>query len=158
MWLIWYFMGFPGDSVVKKKSACQCRRCKRLGFDPWSRKIPWSRKWLTPVFLPGKFYGQRSLVGYSPWGCGVGHDWACTCTHTHTHTHSTLPLKHPKLQSKHENIRSPKSDILQNIWPVLLNTVKAIKNKENLRHCHSQEEPEETWQLHVIGPCKARIN
>ena len=31
---------------------------------------PWSRKWhLTPVFLPGKFYGQRNLVGYSPWGC-----------------------------------------------------------------------------------------
>ena len=28
------------------------------------------RKWPpTPVFLPGKFHGQRSLVGYSPWGC-----------------------------------------------------------------------------------------
>ena len=22
----------------------------------------------TPVFLPGEFHGQRSLVGYSPWG------------------------------------------------------------------------------------------
>ena len=32
-------------------------------------KIPWSRKWQpTPVFLPGKFHDQRSLVGYSPWG------------------------------------------------------------------------------------------
>ena len=32
-------------------------------------KIPWSRKWqLTTVFLLGKFHGQRSLVGYSPWG------------------------------------------------------------------------------------------
>ena len=30
---------------------------------------PWSRKWQhAPVFLPGKFHGQRSLVGYSPWG------------------------------------------------------------------------------------------
>ena len=30
---------------------------------------PWGRKWLpTPVFLPGKSHGQRSLVGYSPWG------------------------------------------------------------------------------------------
>ena len=83
---------------------------------------------------------------------------AHTRTHTHTHTHSILPLKHPKLQSKHENIRSPKSDILQNIRPVLLHTVKAIRNKENLRHCPSQEEPEETGQLHVMGPCKARIN
>ena len=23
----------------------------------------------TPAFLPGKSHGQRSLVGYSPWGC-----------------------------------------------------------------------------------------
>ena len=30
----------------------------------------WRRKWQhTPVFLPGKFHGQRSLVGYSLWGC-----------------------------------------------------------------------------------------
>ena len=39
------------------------------GFDPWVGMIPWNRKWHpTPVFLPGKFHGQRSLVGYSPWG------------------------------------------------------------------------------------------
>ena len=37
---------------------------------PWVRKIPWRRKWqCTPVFFPGKFRGQRSLMGYSPWGC-----------------------------------------------------------------------------------------
>ena len=35
----------------------------------WTEKIPWSRTWQpTPVFLPGKFQGQRSLVGYSSWG------------------------------------------------------------------------------------------
>ena len=46
---------FPGSSVVK------------LGFDPWVEKIPWNRKWQpAAVFLLGKFYGQRSLVG--PWG------------------------------------------------------------------------------------------
>ena len=51
--------GFFSDSVL------QCRRC---GFDPWVGKISWM-KWLpTPVFLPGKTHGQRSLVGYSPWG------------------------------------------------------------------------------------------
>ena len=34
------------------------------GFDPWVRKIPWSRQWQpTPGFLPGKSYGQRSLSG-----------------------------------------------------------------------------------------------
>ena len=36
------------------------------------RKIPWREEWLpSPVFLPGEFYGQRSLAGYSPWGCRV---------------------------------------------------------------------------------------
>ena len=49
-----------------KESACQCRR---LNFDPWVGKILWRRKWQpTPVFLPGKSHGPRSLVGYSPWG------------------------------------------------------------------------------------------
>ena len=56
-----------------KESACQCRR---HGFDPWVRKIPWRRKWQpTPVFLPGESHGQRGLEGYSPWGCKrVGHN------------------------------------------------------------------------------------
>ena len=53
-----------------KESACQCKRRKRYGFNPWVGKIPQSRKWLpTPVFLLGKSDGQRSLEGYSPWGC-----------------------------------------------------------------------------------------
>ena len=58
-------MGFPGGSDGKEP-AYQCRRC---GFNPWVGKIPWRRKWQpTPVFLPGKVHGQRSLVGCSPWG------------------------------------------------------------------------------------------
>ena len=57
-------LGFPGGTVVKKKSACQCRR---HGFDPWIGKIPWSRKWQpTPVFLPGEFHERGSLVGDGP--------------------------------------------------------------------------------------------
>ena len=64
-----YIRSFPGDSVVKN-SASHCRRHRRHGFDIWIRKIPWSRKWQpTLVFLPGKFHGQRTLVGYSPWDC-----------------------------------------------------------------------------------------
>ena len=46
-----------------KESTYQCRRCR---LDPLVRKIPWQP---TPVFLPRKFHGQRSLVGYSLWGC-----------------------------------------------------------------------------------------
>ena len=46
-----------------------------MWFDPWVEKIPWRRKWqLTPVFLPGKSHGQKSLTGYSPWGQRVRHD------------------------------------------------------------------------------------
>ena len=42
---------------------------QRHRFDPWVRKIPWSRKWQpTLVSLPGKFHEQRRLVGYCPWG------------------------------------------------------------------------------------------
>ena len=42
----------------------------RLKFDPWVRKIPWRRTWQpTPVFLLGESNGQRSLEGYSSWGC-----------------------------------------------------------------------------------------
>ena len=43
---------------------------RRCGFNSWVLKIPWRRKLQpTPVFLPVKFHGQRSLVGYCPRGC-----------------------------------------------------------------------------------------
>ena len=54
---------------IKKLPACQCRRHKRHGFNPWVGKIPWRRKWQpTLVLLSGEFHGHRSLVGYSSWG------------------------------------------------------------------------------------------
>ena len=63
-----------------KEPACQCRRCKRHRFDPLIGKISWRRERLpTLVFLPGEFHGQKSLVGYSPWGCK---EWD-TSEHTH---------------------------------------------------------------------------
>ena len=56
----------PGVSVVKNLPS----NAEDIGDDPWVGNIPWSRKWQpSPVFLPGEFYGQRSLAGYSPWGC-----------------------------------------------------------------------------------------
>ena len=48
-----------------KESSCLYRRHR---FNPLVGKMAWRRKWQpSPVFLPGKSYGQRSLVGYSPW-------------------------------------------------------------------------------------------
>ena len=58
-WLPWWLRG--------QESACWCRR---LQFDTWFGNIPWRRKWQpTPVFMSGKFHGQRSLEGHSPRGC-----------------------------------------------------------------------------------------
>ena len=51
---------------VGKEFACNVGD---LGSIPWVGKISWRREWLpTPVFWPGEFHGQRSLVGYSLWG------------------------------------------------------------------------------------------
>ena len=77
-----YNMGLPWW-LRGKETACQCKRCKRWGFDPWVRKIPWRRTWQpTPVSLPGESHEQRSMAGYSPWDCKVRHDWCdWACTH-----------------------------------------------------------------------------
>ena len=61
--------GLPGGASGKEP-ACQCRRHKRHRFHPRVGKIPWRRaQQPTPVFLSEESPGQRSLVGYSPWGC-----------------------------------------------------------------------------------------
>ena len=55
--------------VSSKEPACQCRRLKRSGFDPWVVTIPWRMAWQpTRVYLPLEFHGQRRLLGYSPQG------------------------------------------------------------------------------------------
>ena len=55
-------VGFPGGASGKE-SVCQFRRCKRHRFEPWVERFPWRSRWQsTPVFLPGKSHGQRSLV------------------------------------------------------------------------------------------------
>ena len=64
---------------------------RETGFNPWFVKIPWRRKWQpTPVLLPGESHGQRSLVGYSPWGCKELDMTERLHTHTHTHTHTLI--------------------------------------------------------------------
>ena len=62
--IIWAFLV---AQVIKILSSMQETWVRSLSQD---RKIPWRREWQpTPVFLYGEFYGQRSLVGYSPQGC-----------------------------------------------------------------------------------------
>ena len=57
-------VGLPCSSNGKEI----CLQYRRLRFDPWVGKILWRREWQsTPVFLPRKSQGQRSLAGYSRW-------------------------------------------------------------------------------------------
>ena len=53
------------------------------------REDPWRREWMpTPVFLPGKSHGLKSLTGYSPWGHKES-DTTEQLTHTHAHHERT---------------------------------------------------------------------
>ena len=61
--------------LVVKNPPANAGSVKRCRFDLWVRKISWRRQWQpTPVFLPGEFFGQRSLAGYSLRICRVKHD------------------------------------------------------------------------------------
>ena len=82
-------------------------------FDPWIRKNCWRRKWQpTPVFLPGKFHGQRSLVGSSPRSLKRGghnlatkqqqqypHKYYCLISFIHSLTQIFIKLQLPVSQS-----------------------------------------------------------
>ena len=73
--------GFPGGTRGKEP-ACNCRRRKRHGLNPWVGKIPCRRaQQPTPVFLPGEALGQRSLVGYSSQGRNESDRTEVTCTY-----------------------------------------------------------------------------
>ena len=81
LWVSWWLSG--------KESACWCRRCE---LDPFVKKISWRRKWQpTPVFLPGKSHRQRSLVGYSPWGCESESEVAQSCLTLYDPMDCSLP-------------------------------------------------------------------
>ena len=65
---------FPGGSVVKNLPA-NAGDTEDVGSVPgWGRSPGGGNDNLLPVFLPGECDRQRSLAGYSPWGCGVEHD------------------------------------------------------------------------------------
>ena len=54
---------------------------QEISTDPWAGKIPWRREWQpTPLFLLGESHGQRSLAGYSPWGCKESDTTEQVCT------------------------------------------------------------------------------
>ena len=70
------YRGFPGGSEVKA-SACSAGDLGSSWEDPLEKE--WQP---TPVCFPGESHGGRSLVGYSPWGRRVRHDWATSLQFT----------------------------------------------------------------------------
>ena len=73
-------------ALVVENLPANADRGKRRQVPSWVGKIPW--KWAghpTPVFLPGESFGQRSLAGYSPWGCRESDTTEAT-EHPHTNT------------------------------------------------------------------------
>ena len=61
---------------LSDKESIQSLQYRRHRFNPWLRKSPWRRKWQpSPVFLPGKSHGQKSLACYYPWGCKQSRTW-----------------------------------------------------------------------------------
>ena len=68
-------------AIFVMKNDQVCSNCKALG-----RRIRRKRWHPTPVLLPGKFHGQRSLVGCSPWG----REESDTTEQLHFHVHFSL--------------------------------------------------------------------
>ena len=67
--MLWQKLPSSGGAVVKNPTI-DAGDARDSGSIPESGRSPWSRKWQPiPVSLPRKFHGQRSLAGYSPWGC-----------------------------------------------------------------------------------------
>ena len=57
-------------ALVLKNPPVNAGDVRDEGLIPGLGRFPWRRTWQpTPVFLPGEFHGQRSVVGYSPLGC-----------------------------------------------------------------------------------------
>ena len=75
-------MGFPSWND-DKQSACQCRRCRRCGFNSWVGKITWRRKWQpTPVSCLGNQMEKAAWKAtYSQWGHKKSGTTEHACTH-----------------------------------------------------------------------------
>ena len=64
---IYAYMGASQVALVVKNPPANAGDIRDMGSIPGSGRSPWKRTWQsTPLFLPGKFHGQRSLAGYSP--------------------------------------------------------------------------------------------
>ena len=118
-----------------------CIQCRRPGFNPCVGKILWRKKQQsTPVFLPGKSHGQRSMPGLQSLGLQrVGQDWV---TNTHMSTHLTL--------FKIEEHKSHYQASFRHSWTRKLRKTASLLSKK--RHAV------QTWQSWVLLWTKIEMN
>ena len=129
--VLWWFQGFPGGASGKEP-ACQCRRRKRCGFDPWVGKIPWRRAWQpSPVYLAWRSPRTEEPGNLQSMGLPrVRHEWSdlardgFRCTEewlSHTHTCSHSPPDSPPIQSSHSIEQSSLCYTVGSCWLSILN-------------------------------------
>ena len=122
-----------------------CLQCGRPRFDPWVGKIPWRRKWQpTPVFLPGEFHGQWSLVGCRPWG---HKEWDTTeRLHFHLHPHMNCTFLRTLVLGATFKGRPTKANIFREYWPQWWETPNHImgRNSWGIQACF-------TWSRGTLG-------
>ena len=145
-----------------KESACQCRR---YGFNPWVRKIPWRRAWQsTAVFMPREFHGQRSLASYSPWDHKDTTEWLTLSLFTFSN------IKKKKLQEQYklldplhtnylnENILLYFSHLWRDIFLLTwclspLNTCMHPQNKDpSLKYNHHTNPSSQKFNTDMVQP------
>ena len=114
-----------------KESVCQCRR---PGFDPWFRKIPWRRKQpLIQVFLPGESHWQQSLANCNPWSHKrAGHDLGTRQVLPQIPIPSRLPCN-PEQSSMHYTVGP--------CWFPILNITMHTAAAKSLQSCPTLCDP-----------------
>ena len=133
---LWFsYFSFSGGTSGKE-STCQCRWCLRDAGSILGSRDPLEKVMAThSSSLAGKFHGQRSLAGYSPWGCKELDTTEHALAHTHTHTHTgklhTSALKTSSSQQKSIFLLGMEiSKYRQCVWFYLLDTGITVKASE----------------------------
>ena len=156
----------PVAQLVKKTDTppptCQCRRHKSRGFDHWVGKIPWRGKWQpAPVFLPGKFHGQRSLAGYNPRSRKESDMKGDACMQGGWGTHKYI-LRHTSKTHTETHIQTcEKSHVQKHTWhtdSLLYTCVSHIPTDRHKEHSESHTRHLHRMDTHTCPYMYIQIN
>ena len=109
---------------------------KRHGISLWAEKSPGVGNGNLLIFMPRKFHGQRTLVGYSPWGRKESHmtQWLGTYTHTHGFNYGVVKNSYHMIHQSH-------------FWAYMWRKCKHYLEEKSALHIHS-------WFIHISQDMK----